>query len=83
MTTSTLRKKLINFIADADDKKIKGMYLLLEEEIEKEEAFILSDEHIAILDQEHENHVTGKSQSHSWSEAVTIIRGKKRSPAKV
>ena len=79
MTTAALRKKLINFIADADDKKIKGMYLLLEEEIEKEEEFTLSDVHIAILDQEHENHITGKSKSYSWSEASTIIRVKKRS----
>jgi len=35
MTTVTIRKKLHEFIADADDKKIKGMFLLLEDEIIK------------------------------------------------
>ena len=77
MTTSAIRKKLINFIADADDKKIKGMYMLFEEEIEKEEVFTLTDEHMAILDAEREKHVSGKSKSYSWSQAKQIIRGKK------
>jgi hypothetical protein len=36
MTTTTIRKKLMTYIAEADDKKIKGMYLLLEDEIEQE-----------------------------------------------
>jgi ATP-dependent exoDNAse (exonuclease V) alpha subunit len=77
MTTSAIRKKLISFIADADDKKIKGMYMLLAEEIEKEEPFTLSGEHMAILDAEREKHVSGKSKSYSWSQAKQIIRGKK------
>jgi hypothetical protein len=77
MTTAALRKKLISFIADADDKKIKGMYMLLEEEIEKEASFKLTDEHMAILDEEREKHVSGKSKSYSWSKAKQIIRGKK------
>ncbi len=79
MTTSAIRKKLINFIADADDKKIKGMYMLLEEEIEKEEVFTLTDEHMVILDTEREKHVSGKSKSYSLSQAKQIIRGKKSS----
>ena len=37
MTTTAIRKKLMNFIAEADDKKVKGMYMLFEEEIEKED----------------------------------------------
>lgn len=77
MTTSAIRKKLISFIADADDNKIKGMYMLLAEEIEKEESFTLTDEHIAILDAEREKHISGKSKSYSWSQAKQIIRGKK------
>jgi len=77
MTTSAIRKKLINFIADADDKKIKGMYMLFEEEIEKEQVFKLTDEYLAILDTEREKHVSGKSKSYSWSQAKQIIRGKK------
>lgn len=78
MTTSAIRKKLINFIADADDKKIKGMYMLFEEEIEKGESFALANEHIIILDEEREKHMNGKSKSYDWQQAKQIIRGKKK-----
>lgn len=71
------KKKLDDFIADADDKKIKGMYLLLEDEINKKEAFELTEEHFEILDRERENHLNGESESYTWDEAKEIIRGKK------
>ena len=35
MTTTAIRKKLISYIADADDKKVKGLYMLVEDEISK------------------------------------------------
>lgn len=78
MTTTTIRKKLVNFVADADDKKVKGMYMLFEEEIEKEDAFKLTDEHIKILDEEKDKHISGKSKSYDWEDAKQIIRGKKK-----
>jgi hypothetical protein len=78
MTTTAIRKKLMNFIADADDKKVKGMYMLFEEEIEKEDAFKLTDEHIKILDAERDKHISGKSKSYDWEAAKQIIRGKKK-----
>jgi hypothetical protein len=78
MTTTAIRKKLMNFIADADDKKVKGMYMLFEEEIEKEVAFKLTGEHIKILDDERIKHINGKTKSYGWDEAKQIIRGKKK-----
>ncbi len=36
MTTIAIRERLRNYIEVADDKKIKAMYVLLEEEIENE-----------------------------------------------
>jgi len=76
MTTAAIRKKLITYIAEADEKKIKGMYLLFEEEIERIQPFTLTDEHIKILEQEREKHLNGESKSYSWQEAKEIIRGK-------
>lgn len=76
MTTAAIRKKLIDYIANADDKKIKGMYLLFEEEIENQEAFTLTNEQLKILDEEREAHLNGASKSYSWQEAKEIIRGK-------
>lgn len=76
MTTAAIRKKLISYIADADEKKIKGMYLLFEEEIEREKDFTLTEEHLRILEEEREKHVSGKSKSYSRQEANDIISGK-------
>jgi hypothetical protein len=78
MTTTSIRKKLMNFIADADDKKVKGMYMLFEEEIEKDDVFKLTEEHIKILDEERSRHLTGKSKSYNWGQAKQIIRGKRK-----
>jgi len=78
MTTAAIRKKLIGYIADADDKKVKGMYLLFEDEIERGGAFKLSEEHVKILEEEREKHISGKSKSYSMQEAKEIIRGKRK-----
>lgn len=78
MTTTAIRRKLMTFIADADDKKVKSMYMLFEEEIEKEGVFRLTDEHIKILDEEREKHINDKSKSYSWEDAKQIIRGKRK-----
>ncbi len=37
MTTLVIRQKLANYMKVADDKKVKAMYLLFEDEIEQEE----------------------------------------------
>ncbi len=78
MSTVAIRKKLHEFIADADDKKIKGMFLLLEEEITKKENFKLSASHLDILAEEKLNHTNGTSPSYSWDQAKDIIRGNKQ-----
>ena len=77
MTTSAIRKKLINYINEADEKKLKGMYLLLEEEIEKGKALHLTEEHLAILDEERAAYLAGTNKAESWTKAKQIIRGKK------
>lgn len=79
MTTTAIRKKLINYIADADDKKVKGLYLLVEDDMSSgDNKFTLSDEHIKLLEQEREKHIKGKSKSYKWEEAKQIIRGKSK-----
>lgn len=77
MTTSAIRKKLINYINEADEKKLKGMYLLLEEEIEKGKALHLTEEHLAILDEERAAYLADTNKAESWTKAKQIIRGKK------
>ncbi len=78
MTSSTIRKKLMTYIADADDKKVKGLYMLVEDEITGGEKFKLSAEHLKLVEQEREKHVKGKSKSYSWAEARQMIRGTRK-----
>jgi hypothetical protein len=33
MTISAIRKRLMTFIADADDKKVRGLYMLFQDEM--------------------------------------------------
>ena len=76
MNTVELRKKLHDYIADAADNKIQGMYLLLEEEIDRKVDFELTSRHREILEDERNNHQKGLSASYSWEEAKKIIREK-------
>ena len=78
MSTVAIRKKLHEYIAEADDKKIKGMFLLLEDEITKKEDFKLSASHLEILAEEKLNHANGTSPSYSWNQAKDIIRSNKQ-----
>ena len=76
MTTAAIRKKLINYIADADEKKVKGMYLLFEEEIEKEKEFVLTEEHMKILEEEKESTLV-VNPNHILCKRPTILSGGK------
>jgi hypothetical protein len=77
MTTAAIRKKLMTYIADADDKKVKGLYLLVEDEISSKETFQLSEKDLKMLEQDRTTHLKGKSKSYNWKEAKEIIRGQK------
>ena len=77
MTTTTIRKKLMTYLADADDSKVKALYTLLAHEIEHEVDFVLTEEQLEILDEERELHLSGESKSYSRLEALEIIKGKR------
>ncbi|MCO5947362.1 hypothetical protein [Mucilaginibacter flavidus] len=70
MTTSTIRKKLITYLADADDSKVKAIYTLLEDDIRRDE-ISFTDE----LERERELHLSGQTKSYSRTEAIEIIKG--------
>jgi hypothetical protein len=77
MTISAIRKKLKTYVDGVDDKKVKALYTLLQDDIEDSDGFSLSEEHLRILDNEHALHLSGKTKSYSWEDAKEIIRGKK------
>ncbi len=78
MTTTAIRKKLMTYIADADDKKVKGLYMLVEDDMGNTKKFKLSADQLKMVEQEKEKHIKGKSKSYSWPEAKDIIRGKRK-----
>ena len=75
MTISAIRKKLKTYVDGVDDKKVKALYTLLQDEIEDSDGFSLSEEHLRILDKEHALHLNGQTKSYSWEDAKEIIRG--------
>ena len=58
MTTIAIRKKLVDYLKIADDKKIKAIYALVEDEIEQSE-LDYSDELKAELDKRFDDHKKG------------------------
>ena len=77
MTTSAIRQKLMTYLAEAEDNKVKAIYTLLENDIESNEGFQLSDEQLQILDKERKMHLNGETKSYTRQEADQIIRGQR------
>lgn len=70
MATAAIRKKLIGYMQVADDKKVKAMYTLFEDEIEQEEIDIWNDEEfIKELDRRSADYKKNKSKSISWEKS--------------
>ncbi|MBS1523464.1 MAG: hypothetical protein JST50_20855 [Bacteroidetes bacterium] len=77
MTIAAIRNRLMSYLANADDNKIKAVYTLLEKDIEEKETFVLSDEQLQILEMERELHLSGQSKSYTRNEARQIIKGER------
>jgi hypothetical protein len=78
MTATAIRKKLINYLESADEKKVKAVYTIFEDEINESSEFFLTKDQLDILNKERENHLKGKSKSYTWDQAKEIIRSKKK-----
>lgn len=63
-------------MADIDDKKLKAIYTVLENDINQQQSFTLTDAHLEILDEEREMHKKGSTKSYSGTEAKQLIRKK-------
>jgi hypothetical protein len=71
MDTATIRKQLHNYLEVAEDKKIKAIYTMMEEEI-KESVVEYTDEFKTELDQRTADYKSGKAKM------VTAGESKKR-----
>lgn len=67
MTTAAIRKKLEDYLKTADDKKIKAIYTMVEDEINTQandwdEAFITE------VNKRKKSFESGKAKTYSWKE---------------
>ncbi len=78
MTINNIREKLHNYIDAADAKKIKGLYMLIEEDVIISRSLEISEPQKKILDERMKQHLAGKDKSYSWKEVHENIRGKRK-----
>ncbi len=82
MTTAAIRQKLHSYLEVADDKKVKAIYAMMQEEIE-EASVKYSEEFARELDQRHADYKKGRvkmiSAEESHHRIQEILRsGKKK-----
>ena len=70
MRTTQIRQQLHDYIDAAEDKKLKAIYTLLENEITDDHQ--LSTAQLAILDKRYSDHENGIGKTYTWDETVAI-----------
>lgn len=78
MTTSAIRERLYDFIRVADDKKVKAMYMMLEDEITETVEWWKDKTFVEGLDKTYNDWESGKEKSFSMSEVEESIEQLKK-----
>lgn len=80
MTTTAIRQKLVEYLKTADDKKVKAIYTMVEDEINTLANDVDAD-FIAELETRSKSFENGAAKTYSWSEtkkaAVKKVKSKK------
>ena len=80
MNTSTIRKKLSEYIKVADDKKVKAIYTIIESDLNEIYEWWNDQELIAELDRRSDDLKSGKDNGHLWEEVKKeLLDGQKKS----
>jgi hypothetical protein len=74
MTTAAIREKLHNYISVADDKKIKAIYTLLEEQIAPAVDWSEDAEFVAELDERVRKHEAGIDPAYTIEETRAWLK---------
>jgi hypothetical protein len=81
MTTLVLRQKLTNYLQIADDKKIRAIYTMLEDEIDTIENE-WDDDFIKELNKRSEGFKSGTAKTYTWKEtknaAIKRVHSKRK-----
>jgi len=81
MTTSAIREKLVSYLQVADDKKVKAIYTMVEDEINTAEND-WDEEFAADLANRSRDFATGAAKTYTWEEtkqaAINKVVSKKK-----
>lgn len=68
MDTATIRQKLYEYIRKADDKKVKAIYTIVENDIDQVNEWWQDDKLIAKIEQRAADLKSGKDKGISWDD---------------
>jgi hypothetical protein len=77
MNAAAIRDRLYDYIRVADDKKIKAIYMMLEDEIAEQTEWWKDVAFVAELEKEFEAWDTGKDKGHSLEDIKAEIATRK------
>lgn len=72
MTLAAVKEKLHSYIDHADDKKLKAIYTLLQNDMETTD--LIDEKMMKELDKRWENYSTGKSKTYTLDESMKEIK---------
>jgi hypothetical protein len=79
MTAAMKRDRLITFLSGADEKKVKALYSLLEDEInESDVAAGFTEQQLDIIEERRAALLSGKDKGIDWQTMHDNIRKKKK-----
>ncbi len=67
MTTKDIREKLVKYLQVADDKKVKAIYIMVEDEINTSEND-WDENFVEELDKRRKSFLNGNAKMYSWEE---------------
>ena len=77
MNAAAIRDKLYDYIRVADDKKIKAIYMMLEDEIAEETEWWKNAAFVAELEKEYTEGESGKDKGYSFADIRAEIASRK------
>jgi hypothetical protein len=77
MNAATIRDRLYDYIRVADDKKIKAIYMMLEDDISEEAEWWNNPAFVAELEKEYEAWDSGKEKGYSLADVKEEINMRK------
>jgi putative addiction module component (TIGR02574 family) len=72
MRTTQIKQQLHDYIDSAEDKKLKAIYTLLEDDIS--EGYQFSEDQKKELDRRYDDYMNGVGKTYTWDETVAMAR---------